>query len=50
MPPLKMWGTPLVRCEAAVPAEQEDRGPVDRGGGKLLERSACWPMCGGLED
>jgi hypothetical protein len=23
---------------------------VDQGGGKLLERSACWPMCGGLED
>jgi hypothetical protein len=21
---------------------------VDGGGGKLLERSACWPMCGGL--
>jgi hypothetical protein len=20
------------------------------GGGKLLERSACWPMCGGMED
>ncbi len=23
---------------------------MDGGGGKLLERSACWPMCGGLED
>jgi hypothetical protein len=23
---------------------------VDGGGGKLLERSACWPMCGGTED
>jgi hypothetical protein len=23
---------------------------VDRGGGKLLERSACWPMCDGLAD
>jgi hypothetical protein len=23
---------------------------VDGGGGKLLERSACWPMCGGLAD
>ncbi len=25
-----------------------NRGPVDGGGGTLLERSACWPMCGGL--
>jgi hypothetical protein len=24
--------------------------PVDGGGGKLLERSACWPMCGGMEE
>jgi hypothetical protein len=23
---------------------------VDGGAGKLLERSACWPMCGGLAD
>jgi hypothetical protein len=23
---------------------------VDGGGGKLLGRSACWPMCGGVED
>jgi hypothetical protein len=23
---------------------------VDGGGGKLLDRSACWPMCGGLAD
>ncbi len=23
---------------------------MDRGGGKLLERSSCWPMCGGMED
>jgi hypothetical protein len=23
---------------------------VDGGGGKLLKRSACWPMCGGLAD
>jgi hypothetical protein len=23
---------------------------VDGGGGKLLERSACWPMCGGMEE
>ncbi len=23
---------------------------VDGGRGKLLERSACWPMCGGLEE
>ncbi len=23
---------------------------MDGGGGKLLERSACWPMCGGMED
>ncbi len=23
---------------------------MDGGGGKLLERSACWPMCGGLAD
>jgi hypothetical protein len=25
-----------------------NRGPVDGGGGKMLERSACWPMCGCL--
>ncbi len=29
---------------------RRNRGPVDGGGGKLLERSACWPMCSGLED
>jgi hypothetical protein len=29
---------------------RRNRGPVDGGGGKLLERSACWPMCGGLAD
>ena len=23
---------------------------MDEGGGKLLERSACWPMCGGFTD
>ncbi len=23
---------------------------MDEGGGKLLERSACWPMCSGLVD
>ncbi len=23
---------------------------MDGGGGKLLERSACWPMCGGLAE
>jgi hypothetical protein len=23
---------------------------VDGGGGKLLERSACWPMCSSMED
>ncbi len=23
---------------------------MDGGGGKLLERSACWPMCGGMEE
>ncbi len=23
---------------------------MDGGGGKLLERSACWPMCGDLVD
>ncbi len=23
---------------------------MNGGGGKLLERSACWPMCGGLEE
>jgi hypothetical protein len=27
-----------------------NRGPVDGHGGKLLERSACWPMCGGMEE
>ncbi len=26
---------------------RRNRGPV---GGKLLESSACWPMCGGMED
>ncbi len=25
-----------------------NRGHVDGSRGKLLERSACWPMCGGL--
>ncbi len=29
---------------------RRNRGPVDRGGGKLLERSACWPMCSGMEE
>jgi hypothetical protein len=29
---------------------RRNRGPVDEGGGKLLERSACWPMCGGMEE
>ncbi len=29
---------------------RRNRGPVDGGGGKLLERSACWPMCGGMEE
>jgi hypothetical protein len=29
---------------------RRNRGSVDRGGGNLLERNACWPMCGGLED
>ncbi len=29
---------------------RSNRGPVDGGGGKLLERSACWPMCGGMEE
>jgi hypothetical protein len=29
---------------------RRNREPVDGGGGKLLERSACWPMCGGLAD
>ncbi len=23
---------------------------MDGGGGKLLKRSACWPMCGGIKD
>ncbi len=25
-------------------------GPVDGGGGKLLERSACWLMCGSMKE
>ncbi len=29
---------------------RRNRGPVDGGGGKLLERSACWPMCGSMEE
>ncbi len=29
---------------------RRNRGPVDGGGGKLLERSACWPMCSVLAD
>jgi hypothetical protein len=29
---------------------RRNRGPVDGGEGKLLERSACWPMYGGLVD
>jgi hypothetical protein len=29
---------------------RRNRGPVDGCGGKLLERSACWPMGGCLED
>ncbi len=29
---------------------RRNRGPVDGGEGKLLERSACLPMCGGLVD
>ncbi len=29
---------------------RRSRGPVDGVGGKLLERSACWPMCGSMED
>ncbi len=29
---------------------RRNRGPVDGGGGKLLGRSACWLMCGGLAD
>jgi hypothetical protein len=29
---------------------KRNRGPVDGGGGKFLERSVCWPMCDGLAD
>jgi hypothetical protein len=29
---------------------RRNRGPVDGGWGKLLERSACWPICGGMEE
>ncbi len=30
---------------------RRNRGSVDGGGEKLLERCACWPMCGsGMED
>ncbi len=29
---------------------RRNREPVDGGGGKLLERSACWPMCSGIEE
>jgi hypothetical protein len=29
---------------------RRNRGLVDWGGGKLLERRACWPMCGGMEE
>jgi hypothetical protein len=29
---------------------RRNRGPVDGGGGKLLERSACWPMCSSMEE
>ncbi len=50
IPPLEMWGAPVECHEVAVAAELRGRGPVDGGGGKLLKRSACWPMCGGLAD
>jgi hypothetical protein len=43
MPPLEMWGAPLEHREAAVGGGRRNRGPVDGGGVKLLERSACWP-------
>ncbi len=29
---------------------RRNRGPVDGGGGKLLDRSACWPICGSMEE
>ncbi len=29
---------------------RRNREPVDGGGGKQLERSACWPICIGMED
>jgi hypothetical protein len=29
---------------------RRNRGPVDGDGGKLLERSACGPMCGSVEE
>ncbi len=29
---------------------RRNRGPVDGGRWKLLERSACWPMCSGWEN
>ena len=29
---------------------RRNRWPADGCGGKLFQRSACWPMCGGLAD
>jgi hypothetical protein len=29
---------------------RRNRGPTDGGGGKLLERSACWPLWGSMEE
>ncbi len=29
---------------------RRNRGPLNGGGGKLLGMSACWLMCGGMED
>jgi hypothetical protein len=46
---MEMWGASVVRLLWL--GSRRNRGPVDGGGGKLLERSACWcPMCGGMEE
>ncbi len=45
-----MWGAPLECVKLLWLQSRRNRRLVDWGGRKLLERSACWPMCSGLAD
>ena len=45
-----MWGAPLECVKLLWLQSRRNRRLVDWGGRKLLERSACWPMCSSMDD